>query len=126
MTEGWGEPDTRGHITYTKVGVKVTDEAPDLPGFECYWVEGWIGARGDEYTRWMYKPLVCLDRGDDCDGTVEYRMPLSGTGKSFPRCEHHWQARLDVQQQIDERYPDSPIPPADFDPHYAGETWDEE
>ncbi len=68
---------------------------------------------------------TCLDTHiGDCEGSVEYRMPLSGTGKSFPRCDAHWSERLDRQREIDERYPDSPIPPADFDPLYAGETWD--
>lgn len=28
---------------------------------------------------------------DRCDGPVEYRTPLSGSGRSFPRCEAHWQ-----------------------------------
>lgn len=72
----------------------------------------------------------CLDREQyepiTCKGPVEYRMPLSGTGRSFPRCEKHWSERLDVQEQINERYPDSPFPPDDFDPTYAGESWDHE
>lgn len=66
----------------------------------------------------------CLDEDDTCDGTVEYRMPLSGTGKSFPRCEKHWGERLEEQQKINERYPT--LPPSDFDPDYAGERWDED
>ena len=69
----------------------------------------------------------CLDHGlSNCGGPVEYRAPLSPTGKSFPRCEKHWEARLDRQREIDERYPDSPFPPADFDPSYAGESWDDD
>lgn len=73
--------------------------------------------------------LTCLDGrdgGEECSGVVEYRMPLSGTGRSFPRCDAHWHARLDRQAEIDARYPDSPFPPADFDPTYAGETWDDD
>ena len=69
----------------------------------------------------------CLDAGmypDDCDGEVEYRMPLSGTGRSFPRCEKHWDARLIRQQEINERYPHNA--PSDFDPSYAGEVWGED
>lgn len=69
----------------------------------------------------------CLDDdGDaaDCEGPVEYRTPLSGTGKSFPRCEKHWEERLETQQEIAERYPTSA--PPDFDPAYAGEHWDED
>lgn len=70
--------------------------------------------------------ITCLDAplGEMCEGPVEYRFPLSGTGKSFPRCDKHWEKRLEVQRGIDERYPDSPIPPPDFDPTYAGESWD--
>lgn len=66
----------------------------------------------------------CLNYGDSCDGLVEYRMPLSGSGKSFPRCDRHWSERLDIQEGINYRYPDSPCAPADFDPTYAGESWD--
>lgn len=70
--------------------------------------------------------VSCLDNwaGDPCEGEVEYRMPLSGTGKSFPRCDKHWAKRLDREQELRERYPEQP--PADFDPLYAGESWDED
>lgn len=68
----------------------------------------------------------CINAGPDCDGAVEYRMPLSGTGQSFPRCDKHWDDRLETQRGIDERYPDSPHAPSDFDPTYAGESWDED
>lgn len=68
----------------------------------------------------------CLDGPAECQGAVEYRMALSGTGRSFPRCDKHWSDRLDVQEGIDRRYPDSPFPPSDFDPSYAGERWDED
>lgn len=69
--------------------------------------------------------LECLDRGDDCRGEVEYRMPLSGTGRAFPRCDAHWEKRLEVQDGINRRY-GGVCPPSDFDPLYAGERWDEE
>jgi len=69
----------------------------------------------------------CLDEGrGHCEGQVEYRMPLSATGRSFPRCEHHWNLRLDEQEKINDRYPNSDLAPADFDPAYAGERWNEE
>ena len=79
------------------------------------------------------EPLECLDAMLDevtetshggCEGPVEYRMPLSATGRSFPRCEKHWHERLDKQREIDERYPYHQ--PADFDPMYAGERWDDD
>lgn len=71
---------------------------------------------------------TCLDDGDPegCEGKVEYRLPLTDTGIPYPRCDKHWAARLDIQAGINERYPDSPIPPADFDPSYAGERWNED
>ena len=72
--------------------------------------------------------LECLDRWHDaCEGEVDYRYPLSATGKSFPRCDRHWRLRLDAQEEINRRYaPNSDVPPADFDPYYAGERWDED
>ena len=69
--------------------------------------------------------LECLDgHGGDCQGEVEYRMPLSGTGRSYPRCDRHWGERVVRQQEIDQRYPYHQ--PSDFDPLYAGEHWDED
>lgn len=67
----------------------------------------------------------CLDhRGDgSCRGRVEYRMALSASGKSFPRCERHWGERLDREDEITARYPYHE--PADFDPMCAGERWDD-
>lgn len=73
----------------------------------------------------MSEQLECLDRHDGkCRGVVEYRYPLSSTGKSFPRCDGHWDKRLKVQEGIDRRYPQQQ--PSDFDPYYAGESWDED
>lgn len=68
----------------------------------------------------------CLNFGPDCGGAVECRYPLSGTGRSYPRCDAHWSERLDAQAEIDRRYPDSPHAPSDFDPYYAGESWDDD
>jgi hypothetical protein len=74
------------------------------------------------------EPLECLDRhNNQCSGAVEYRMPLSGTGRSFPRCDGHWAERLKKQEDIIRRYaPFSDVPPGGFDPTYAGERWDED
>jgi hypothetical protein len=74
----------------------------------------------------MPETIECLnDRGGGtCRGPVEYRMPLSGTGRSFPRCELHWEERLAEQERIDARYPT--FAPSNFDPSYAGERWDED
>ena len=67
---------------------------------------------------------TCLNAGPDCSGPVEYRMPLSGTGVAFPRCDHHWDKRLAEQERIAYAYP--ALPPRDFDPSYAGERWEDE
>lgn len=70
----------------------------------------------------------CINSGDPegCYGTVEYRTPLSGTGKSFARCDKHWSQRLIQEAELRQRYPDSDVPPSDFDPMYAGERWNED
>jgi hypothetical protein len=49
---------------------------------------------------------------------------MSPSGRWFPRCEKHYEERLEVQRGIDERYPTHA--PADFDPMYAGERWDDD
>ena len=71
----------------------------------------------------------CIDhRGEGCRGSIEYRMPLSGTGKSFPRCDGAWSERLDREEETRRRYghPDSATPPPGFDPTYAGESWSDD
>lgn len=70
--------------------------------------------------------LVCLDDDEWCAGPIKYRTALSPTGRSFPRCERHWELRLVEQERIQRDYPDSPTPPAWFDETAAGERWDEE
>ena len=72
----------------------------------------------------------CLDFHPDsevsCKGSVEYRMSLTGTGTAIPRCDRHWEKRLDKEEELREQYPDSPIPPAWFDPTAIGERWNED
>jgi hypothetical protein len=71
--------------------------------------------------------MECLDENTllgACKGPIEYRESLSGTGISYPRCDFHWDMRLDLQDQINDRYPYHQ--PADFDPTYAGERWDDD
>lgn len=63
----------------------------------------------------------CIEGPDHCGGEVEYRFPLSATGRSFPRCDHHWSKRLDREEITRRRYPSSQ--PTDFEPSYAGESW---
>ena len=64
----------------------------------------------------------CIESGPECKGATEYRMALSGTGRSFPRCDGHWSKRLDAQDGINRRYPTHA--PSDWSPMDAGESWD--
>lgn len=74
----------------------------------------------------MTDPIECLQAGPDCAGPVEYRMPLSGTGRAFPRCELHWDLRLAEQERIERTYHvNTPTPPPGYDWMAAGEDWDE-
>ncbi len=67
----------------------------------------------------------CLNAGDgQCRGAVEPRPSLSGTGTPIERCDHHWSKRLDLQESLNRRYPRHA--PADFDPSYAGERWEDD
>lgn len=69
----------------------------------------------------------CLDFHDGhCHGDVEYRVSLSGTGTRIPRCDHHWDLRVEQEGELRERYPDSDSPPAWFDEANAGERWNED
>lgn len=61
-----------------------------------------------------------------CAGAVEHRMALSSTGISYPRCDTHWGQRLQAQERIASAYPDSPMPPAWYDPLAAGEAWEDD
>lgn len=70
--------------------------------------------------------LRCLDAGrGGCSGPVEMRTTPDRTdGKHFPRCEAHFEARLaEAERTADLR---GDVPPAWFDPSYAGESWDED
>lgn len=66
----------------------------------------------------------CIDdpRGQDCRGRVEERPHLSASGKSFPRCQKHWELRL-REQQIGEGLGEASY---DFYGARLGKFWDEE
>lgn len=65
-----------------------------------------------------------------CDGEVREELSTTGESRSS-RCERHREEYLErmdeVRRGLDERYPgwDNPhsLPPAWFDPSYAGEEW---
>ena len=66
--------------------------------------------------------LECIEGPEGCRGAVAMRWPGYGQ-RSWPRCEHHGDARVRREQAATQRYPE-PGPPADFDPVDAGESWD--
>jgi hypothetical protein len=66
----------------------------------------------------------CIESGEKCEGMVEFRDGLSGTGKPFPRCDGHWSKRLDLQDGLRHGYPQQP--PSGWSPMDAGESWDED
>ena len=72
--------------------------------------------------------MDCLDGPDGCVGETHMRPAMSGSGILWPRCDKHYQLYAERMQpiidDINRRYPKQP--PADFDPLYAVEVWDEE
>lgn len=68
----------------------------------------------------------CINGPEGCEGSVELRMALSGTGIPYERCEAHWQRRLELEDRLRADYPDSSNPPEWFDPLAAGEHWDDD
>lgn len=77
---------------------------------------------GEHMDRDNEAPLRCLDGPDGCVGTVELRWPGEGE-KQWPRCAHHGLLREAQGRANREKYPE--LPPRDFDPAFAGESWDE-
>lgn len=83
------------------------------------------------------RPILCQDRPtsadstrDACRGVVDFREPLSGTGAPTIRCDHHWNARLELQDRLRRDYPDSDTPPHWYTEQggeaYAGERWNDD
>lgn len=68
--------------------------------------------------------LDCLEGTEGCYGSVYYRMSLSPSGRSYPRCDKHWEERLDTEERLNRDYPE--FAPDWFDPANAGEHWGED
>ena len=88
-----------------------------LPRCEKHWAE----LRGTVTEERLEEKVFCLNENEKCEGAVEYRMSLSGTGTPIPRCEWHWAERLDLQDEINKRYNNR----AGYSFYDAGEYWDE-
>jgi len=70
------------------------------------------------------KPECMDDRGEgECKGPVEFHSIDPGRTRAFPRCDKHWDARLDARENSMERYENTDVPPSWFDPADAGEEW---
>lgn len=67
--------------------------------------------------------IDCIDGPHGCEGSADLRPSLSGTGTPIARCDGHWAERRGLQDELAARYPRTA--PSDFDPAYAGESWDE-
>ena len=74
----------------------------------------------------MSESLTCIDEHQGgCDGLIEYHTnPYSDSFKAWPRCDQHFAAYVERMADIAQRYPVNA--PADFDPLYAGERWDDD
>ena len=69
--------------------------------------------------------LTCIDGPDGCDGPVEWgTTPDRDDFRAFTRCRAHYERRCKAAEEHLRKYPVHA--PADFDPLYAGETWDED
>lgn len=70
----------------------------------------------------------CLDGPSGCEGEIFERPTMSGSGDTYPRCDKHYEAYVErltpVMDDIRRRYPEQA--PADFDPFYSGEQWNED
>ncbi|MFI6168821.1 hypothetical protein ACIBCN_18720 [Nocardia sp. NPDC051052] len=67
----------------------------------------------------------CLRSGQgDCRGEVTARASFAGTGTTIYECGHHMDQSVERDQAHRQRYPKHQ--PADFDPSYAGESWDDD
>ena len=68
----------------------------------------------------------CLSEGSStpCEGVVEYRS-LDGL-KFWPRCDLHFDIRLEDYENSIEKYANSDVAPSWFDPADAGERWEDD
>lgn len=86
-----------------------------------------------EGKRHIWVKITCVEAGPTegeptCSGApVEYRRSY-GLKRATLRCKGHHDVYLRRMGRVTRRreHPDSSVPPADFNPTYAGESWDED
>lgn len=61
-----------------------------------------------------------------CQGEVTARASFGGTGALIYECVKHMDESYERNNEHCRNYPDSDIPPAWFDPTYAGERWNDD
>ena len=79
-----------------------------------------------EYQQDVDAPPLCLDASpaNSCSGDVEYHS-IDGL-RAWPRCEKHFDLRLERYEDSMEKYAQSDVAPSWFDPADAGERWDDD
>lgn len=70
----------------------------------------------------MAECLRSIHDSENCRGKVTRRHTDLGT--PIDECVFHMEQSRRRKEEIDRRYPDSPVAPPWFDPTYAGESWD--
>lgn len=65
---------------------------------------------------------TCLRGPEGCRGPVSGRPSYGGTGTTIYECDRHMDESAEREEALRARYPVHA--PADFDPAYAGESWD--
>ena len=65
---------------------------------------------------------TCLNENEECQGPVEW-WSTGDAIKTWPRCTFHGEKREEQYWNSMERYANSDVAPAWFDPADAGETW---
>lgn len=110
------------------VGTLIDPDSGDFPSNPFHLGDYW--AWEDSKNQKGKEMDDCLDSDSQtpCEGEVTEYYALSGSGLTYARCERHYGEYVErVQPKMDHisrRYPEHA--PADFDPSYAGESWDED
>lgn len=75
---------------------------------------------------WPVEEECCRLGMSPCRGSVEVHCSPSGSGRADYWCARHYDEALERDYRLRRDFPDSPLPPAWFDPANAGERWDDD